>query len=154
MATRLKNKYDRAGEYRCFVLQKELVERSFPFFRCTLKKDILECVGEITPSEHCDTYKISIRYKKDGIPEVRILYPETRHRVHMYPNGTLCLYDHRDQPWNARDNLHKKLIPWIAEWLVFYELFLMCGEWRGPEAPHDGFEKKTEIPVIRGSKYG
>jgi hypothetical protein len=85
---------------------------------------------------------------------VRILSPEIRKRIHMYPNGTLCLYDHRDQPWNARDNLDEKIIPWIAEWLVFYELYLISDKWLGPEAPHDGGEKKTESTIIRGSKYG
>jgi hypothetical protein len=34
------------------------------------------------------------------------------------------------------DNLHQKIIPWIAEWLVYYELYLICGKWLGPEAPH------------------
>jgi len=36
------------------------------------------------------------------------------------------------------DNIHEKIIPWIAEWLVFYELYRICGKWLGPEAPHGG----------------
>ena len=62
----------------------------------------------------------------------------------MYRDGTLCLYDFRVQPWSSWDNIHEKIIPWTAEWLVFYELYLMCGKWLGPEAPHGDGEKEAE----------
>jgi hypothetical protein len=137
-------KRDRAAEYRHFVIQKQLVERHFPCFRCTLRKNILECVGEIVPSAQCSTYQIGIRYRNDGIPEVRIRRPEIPNRIHMYGNGNLCLYDYREQPWSAGDNIHEKIIPWTAEWLVFYELYLICGKWLGPEAAHGVREKKPE----------
>ena len=45
----------------------------------------------------------------------------------MYDNGALCLYKPAETPWKLSDNLQKKIIPWAAEWLVFYELYLMCG---------------------------
>lgn len=112
-----------------------------------LHKNILECTGEIKPSEHCATYVFEISYKNGGIPEVRIQRPVVPQsvwgQVHIFPNGTLCLYDHREQPWLWTDNLHEKIIPWTAEWLVFYELFLMCNKWLGPEAPHG---KDVKVP--------
>lgn len=150
MGLAIKNRRDRASEYRHFVMQKHLVEKHFTGFRCALRNNVLECVGDITPSEHCATYRIAIRYKKDGIPEVRIRNPVIpqgiKGRVHIYDNGTLCLYDYREQPWQVTDNLHEKIIPWTAEWLVFYELYLMCGQWLGSEAPH-GSDKKTPQKV-------
>ena len=54
----------------------------------------------------------------------------------MYGNGPLCLYDPRETPWQRMDNVHQKIIPWIAEWLVYYELYLIYGKWLGPEALH------------------
>jgi len=126
-------------------MQKLLVEKHFPGFRCVLRNNVLECVGNITPSEFCTSYRIAIRYKKDGIPATRILDPEIPRdlygRVHIYQTGTLCLFDHREQPWLRMDNLHEKIIPWTAEWLVFYEIFLLCGKWLGAEAPHSKEEK-------------
>jgi hypothetical protein len=62
----------------------------------------------------------------------------------MYSSGDLCLYDFREQPWMATDNLHEKIIPWVAEWLVYYELFLLTGKWLGPEAPHGGDIKSPQ----------
>ena len=79
---------------------------------------------------------------------VRILepgiLPEIYRRVHIYRNGTLCLYDPRERPWSNRDNLHETVIPWTAEWLVYYELFLISGEWHGPEAPHGDQPKEPQ----------
>ena len=144
MAIRRMINRDRASEYRHFVMQKQLVEKYFPCFRCSIRHNVLECVGEIVPSEHCGSYEIGIRYRHEGIPEVKIRRPEISNRVHMYRNDTLCLYDYRDQPWSGRNNLHETIIPWTAEWLVFYELYLECGKWLGPEAPHGADEKKPE----------
>lgn len=136
---------DSAAEYRRFVLQKQLVEKHFPCFRCTLRGDVLGCIGEIVPSENCDAYQLGIRYKFLGIPEVRVRKPRIEKRVHMYRDDTLCLYDHREQPWNSTSNLHETVIPWAAEWLVFYELYLLYGKWLGPEAPHgEGQSKQVE----------
>lgn len=135
---------NRATEYRHFVLQKHLVEKHFTCFRCTLHRNVLECAGEITPSVHCDTYKIAIRYPLNGIPRVKIRRPEISKPVHMYRDGSLCLYDYREQPWSTADNIHETIIPWTAEWLVFYELYLLCGKWLGPEAPHGTEEKEPE----------
>ncbi|PYJ64114.1 MAG: hypothetical protein DME24_00075 [Verrucomicrobia bacterium] len=56
--------------------------------------------------------------------------------VHMYHNDTLCLYDWRAQPWQKNWHLHQTIIPWMAEWLVFYELWLLTGKWLGKSAAH------------------
>ncbi|HWX23034.1 MAG TPA: hypothetical protein VN578_24290 [Candidatus Binatia bacterium] len=54
----------------------------------------------------------------------------------MYSDCKLCLYDWRDQPWQDKWHLHETVIPWAAEWLVFYELLLLTGKWHGPSALH------------------
>lgn len=130
------------------VRQKSLVERNFPCFSCTLSvhPSELVCTGEIQPCPECDTYKVQITLTKGGVPRVRIVSPriEPRAAIHMYSNGTLCLYDHREQPWKVDDNLHEKIIPWTAEWLVYYELFKLDGKWLGPEAPHRNSPKRPQ----------
>jgi hypothetical protein len=133
--------------YRRFVIQKALIEKHFPCFQCQLSHRLLSCDGIITPSEGCDTYRVSISYEQGGVPRVRIKEPRiaVSPRIHMYRDGTLCLYQPAEDPWNALDNIHEKIIPWTAEWLVFYELYLLCGEWLGPEAPHCSNEKQGQI---------
>ena len=150
MAHPNRHRRDRAAEYRRFVLQKQLVERHFPVFTCELRNNVLQCVGSIVPSEHCGSYRIGIRYKKGGIPEVRVRDPiiprEHYSRAHIYREGSLCLFDHRDRPWSAMDDLHATIIPWTAEWLVLYELFLVCGKWLGPETAHGTSPKEPQEP--------
>lgn len=137
---------DYKARYSHFVAQKILVERHFPCFKCDLCRSVLDCQGTITPSDGCSSYSVHISYKQNGVPDVQIRKPiipqELWGKVHVYPSGKLCLYDPREHPWKWTDNLHEKIIPWTAEWLVFYELFLMCGKWLGPEAPH-GVVSKT-----------
>lgn len=137
---------DRGVDYRRFVIQKALIEKHFPCFQCALSHRHLTCDGIITPSEDCATYRISISYRQDGVPKVRIKDPQIvpSHGIHMYNDGTLCLYQPSENPWKPSDNIHEKIIPWTAEWLVFYELHLMCGRWLGPEAKHHTVEKKPQ----------
>jgi hypothetical protein len=80
------------------------------------------------------------------IPHVRILSPEIEPstKIHMYPTGDLCLYKPSEQPWMESDYIHEKIVPWIAEWLVYYELFKIIGQWLGPEATHDSGPKEVQ----------
>jgi hypothetical protein len=129
---------DHRLDYRRFVIQKTLIEKHFPCFTCKLRRGHLKCEGRITPSEGCATYRVAISYEQGGVPKVVIKEPHITPSpsIHMYRNGALCLYQPIEDPWKPADNIHQKIIPWTAEWLVFYELFLICGKWLGPEAPH------------------
>jgi len=129
---------DRSVEYRHFVVQKALIDKHFPCFKTKLLHRRLECEGFITPSQDCTTYRVAISYERNKVPKVRIKEPQITPSasIHMYGDGSLCLYKPTEQPWRSSDNIHEKIIPWIAEWLVFYELYLICGKWLGPEAEH------------------
>ena len=146
---RWNNKRTHGNDYRHFVMQKILIEQNFPLFECSLHKDRLTCSGSITPSDYCETYRISITLPKGKPPKVKIKYPEIipSSKIHIYSNGSLCLYDHRERPWTAQDNIHDTIIPWTAEWLIYYELYKICGKWLGPEAPHDSAPKKPQKSV-------
>lgn len=123
-----------------------MMRKHFPCFECSLRHRVLSCIGEITPSEGCDTYRVQIRLAVGMTPKVRILSPEIMYNpnVHMYLNGNLCLFKPSEQPWRAKDYIHEKIVPWTAEWLVYYELFKITGEWLGPEATHDSGPKKIQ----------
>ena len=130
---------DRARLYRRCVAQKQGIERHFDCFLCRMpRSDELICDGKMSPEEDCDTYDIQIRYSPPGVPTVRILSPKLvkSPKIHLYNNESLCLYFPDDDPWKSTDLIYKKLIPWTAEWLLYYEIFLVIGDWQGPEAPH------------------
>ncbi len=131
--------HDRRIDYRRFIIQKALIEKHFNSFRCKLRHRHLKCEGVIVPSKNCSAYHIAISYRQDSVPEVRVTRPKIvpSQEIHMYADGTLCLYKPADDPWKSSDNIHEKIIPWTAEWLVFYELYLLEGQWLGPEAEHN-----------------
>lgn len=138
-----KSKHD-SGKH--LVLQKIQMATHFPCFRCSLQHRVLICTGEITPSEGCDTYQIQITLPVGKIPRVRILKPDIvpSIRIHMYPSGDLCLYKPSEQPWMEKDFIHEKIVPWTAEWLVYYELFKITDHWYGPEASHGSEPKEVQ----------
>lgn len=128
-----------------FILEKNRLKKYFPFLNCTLRGSQLTCRGSIVPSEGCNTYKIKLVYRKGRAPKVYIIDPliEPHSKYHMYKERNLCLFDSRVAPWSPDMMVHETIIPWTAEWLVFYELWKDTGEWKGPEAPHgdDEMEK-------------
>ena len=137
---------DRAAEYRLFLRQKSLIEQYFPCFKCHLYGNRLTCKGRIIPSEDCDEYLIRIRYDYEKVPRVEIIEPtiEPSPKIHIYGCGALCLCDPRQTPWRRLNNVHETIIPWTAEWLVYYELYLIRGKWLGPEAPHEASGKLSD----------
>jgi hypothetical protein len=62
----------------------------------------------------------------------------------MYKEGNLCLYDWREMPWRTEMKIHETIIPWTAEWLVFYEIWKLTGSWLGAESSHGVGEKRAE----------
>lgn len=43
----------------------------------------------------------------------------------------LCLYHPRKAEWNKFQMIHETIIPWICDWLYYYELWQDDGIWRG-----------------------
>lgn len=94
------------------------------------------CRGQIQPTESSRQYRIEVAYEPWDIPEIRVLEPEIKPHaaIHIYKEGPLCVYYWKEQPWLDRYHLHETVIPWTAEWLVFYELYLLTGIWYGKSA--------------------
>jgi len=137
MASRIR--YLRQSRYKLNCLQKLNIERTYPCFSCKARTDRLECVGRINPDPDDDegaSYKIKIVYRR--VPKVWVISPKIDYNadIHMYRDGSLCLYYPEDFRWSDKSNIHDTILPWTAEWLVFYERYLNSGNWEGPEAPH------------------
>ena len=135
MARILGNPGDR---YRRIVCEQALIREAFPFLNPRIRGLELDCRGRIRPTAGCGLYRVELHYTSGRSPTVRIIEPqiERRSEIHIYGDGALCLYDWREQPWSDKWHLHETIIPWAAEWLVFYELFLATGKWLGASAIH------------------
>lgn len=123
--------------FAVFHREKHLVERRYPAFRCQLLRNSLRCRGEVASPSGKGTYRVRIDYRPGQPPSVFILNPDIEYRhhalTHFYPaDNSLCLYYPGDLHWGSRHHLHDKTIPWLAEWLVFYELYQITGRWEGP----------------------
>lgn len=129
---------NKADKYRKVVTEQVLLRENFPFLNSRISGLELTCRGRIQPTEHSGSYRIEICYAPWDSPEVRVIDPKLEFvkDAHMYRNDTLCLYDWRETPWQKNWHLHETIIPWTAEWLIFYELWLLTGKWRGKSAIH------------------
>ncbi len=108
-----------------------------PNWTCRLNVGGLVARGTVRPSELSQEYAVEIRYHVGNHPEVRVVSPKLTDRgdgqpvPHLYTDGTLCLYRPRYREWTPVDLISQTIIPWISEWLYFYELWLATGTWLG-----------------------
>lgn len=141
-------------KYRKSVYEEMLVKRRFPGFDCRINGRRLVCRGKLKPTENSEEYRIEVSYTPWGSPDVKILSPkiEPKRELHFYKTGNLCLYDWREQPWQDRWHLADTVIPWTAEWLLYYEIYLLTGKWIGKSAIHGDATKIAEpIPSEENS---
>ena len=104
----------------------------------TLKPGRLSWTGRLQPCDLSRIYTVQITYARGRYPAVRVLAPklqaaENGFLPHTYDNGTLCLYDAGQ--WNATMLIVDTIVPWAAEWLLHYEIWLATGEWSGDHDP-------------------
>jgi len=99
-----------------------------------LRHDALRWSSELTPSALSRSYTIELLYRLGEHPKVRLLKPVIDGRLgeslpHVFRDGTLCLY--KEGEWSSSMLLADTVVPWTAEWLLFYELWIPGGEWYG-----------------------
>ena len=137
---------DNAEKSRRLITESLAIQKHFPFLHTRVVGNRLVCRGHMQPSDASATYRVEMVYRPWNAPEVRILTPPIKpeRHLHFYKDGTLCLYDWREQPWQRHWRLADTVIPWTAEWLLYYELYKLTGKWLGREAAHA--VPKTEEP--------
>lgn len=117
---------------------------AWPSFACVWKKGIATWTGKLQPQEWGHEYVVKIRFGRSGRPVVHVLDLDLVPRPpHIFPDGSLCLFKSSESRWSRRLAVADTIVPWTAEWLLFYELWRDTGKWWGPEAPHDPQKQKT-----------
>jgi len=98
--------------------------------------------GELRPQDDSPLYRVRIDWCEVKRPRVFVEAPTLHPKApHLYADRSLCLYYPRDESWTRHKHLANTIVPWTAEWLLFYELWMETGRWFGPEAPHDRLKK-------------
>jgi hypothetical protein len=152
--------------------QDAAIRRLFPAFRQTCALDFVSVWrGPVRPI--AKTYEIGITY----IPRTRfggarvanpwitveVLDPiisldprSTGERPpHIFPRRdiragwSLCLYDPRKGQWGPDRFIADTIIPWTAEWLFFFEGWLIDGQWAGggTHPDHQEPSRRTRCPI-------
>jgi hypothetical protein len=126
-----------AKKYALLVHQKVLIEKHYDFLECNIKDNVLTCIGWLQLENCAESYRIKIEYVVGHEPKTTILRPSIipSKAIHMYRDHSLCLHYPPDMPWNEKINICDYTIPWISEWIIFYEVYKITGKWEGPESP-------------------
>lgn len=114
------------------------MRKVFPQFReRDNRRGGLRWEGQLRPSPDSTEYSIRIDHDSGKVPRVFVDNPPIdKSAPHRYPGGDLCLYWPKEWRWSANEKLSETLVPWIALWLYYYEIWQFCGKWLGPSSPH------------------
>jgi hypothetical protein len=111
------------------------LNRSYPGAESQLLKGGLRWIGTIQPAEVSESYRVMITWDgRASRPTVRVLQPKVRDLPdkkvpHVFSDMSLCLHLHDE--WHPDTLISASVIPWTSEWLLYYELWLLTGEWFG-----------------------
>ena len=112
------------------------LKRLFPQSRVHIQSSCLIWEGRIIPTELSQAYTVRLSYKLGKSPRINVLDPELmapegKSLPHIYPGKRLCLHYPGNGDWCGDMLLSETIVPWISEWLYFYEIWLVTGEWYG-----------------------
>lgn len=127
-----------------------------PGFDYRIRDGQLIGTGSIRPAPLCRSYVFRLNYKLGDCPKITILDPALRSRSdqdripHTYSASEPCLF-RPGTDWDSSQCIAATIIPWLAMWLSFYEIWHATGEWLGggehPLVPDESAsdEATTEI---------
>ena len=121
--------------------QLAAIRTVLPGARGAVRRGELICVVELQPTPASRTYTVRLAYRHGRHPEVTVIgppldrHPDAEHLPHVYKGDVLCLY--YPGQWNHDRLLAHTVLPWAAEWLLHYELWLITGLWSGSGVGHD-----------------
>lgn len=133
------------------------MRRLWPRFDCERKPDgLLIWSGYLRPHAQC--YKIAVFWNASQfeLPYVMIVCPDLEplkggsfeqipHLIYDDANpkhSGLCLFDPDGNEWCKAKLIAETTMFWTCEWLYYYEIWHVTGEWLGPSI---GYESIAEI---------
>lgn len=103
----------------------------YPDSEIVLTRNELVWRGVLTPAEYSNTYEVVISHNLRQAPIVYVARPRLdvvpgKQLPHVFTLNTLCLHT-LSRSWIAARLLGDTVVPWVSEWLFFYELWLATG---------------------------
>lgn len=122
-----------------YDIQIWAMKSRYPQFKVIKKsKSEFEFIGDLHVKPELPVYTVSITYRVNSAPQVRIISPAlVPEPPHFYSKSkTLCLYHPDNFNWTKDKLIANQIVSWTAGWIYFYEVWLQTGIWYGPEAHH------------------
>jgi hypothetical protein len=133
----VKNKRRFPKTHISVAMQNLFMQRKFPQFKFYWENGVGIWRGALQPSPVSPVYHILIKYNISLVPKVWVLSPELKATTpHRYKDGTLCLYWDKEWAWFPDQDITNTIVPWVALWLYYYEIWLDTNEWLAEAAPH------------------
>ena len=96
---------------------------------------------DLLPTPVSRTYRVQIDFYGDRSPKIYVLSPDIfalstgRKPPHLYtPHehpAHLCLFHPDRGDWARHMRVSETIVPWAAEWLLHFEVWLATNEWHG-----------------------
>jgi hypothetical protein len=130
----------RAAHHNAVLLnQKRWILYHYDHLDCSIKDGKLVCRGKISSPDYLNIYYVEITYRVGSIPFCKILEPTSIVpclEIHMADDRSLCLYFPEELKWNDSLKISDYFVPWLSEWVLYYEIYLRNGgKWLGPKSP-------------------
>jgi hypothetical protein len=135
-------------------LQAAALKRDYPEGDTVLSRgQLLTWKGSLRPTEVSADYEVLLAYQPRLChdPFVYVVSPRLRAwrgdpLPHVYQHNRLCLY--LDDEWTPTKPLADTFLPWAANWLFFYEVWVATGDWLG-EGEHPGSRSRSNRATRR-----
>ncbi len=124
------------------IVQVGRLKSLFPDSKISrIGEESLVWVHNIIPTPLSNSYKLKVHYRRNKgvdccVQEPKLLLAAGQRVLpHVYStlHQKLCLFYPDGREWNARMLLTETIIPWASEWLLYYEIWLATGVWKGAE---------------------
>lgn len=124
------------SQKRSLALQMVKLKQAFPESKCSIQRNRLAWEGTLQPTGLSARYKAEISCTVNGKPDVWVSgdnivdHDNIPHKYDIDKGRVnVCLYlpAEHNSSWLFTDTI----IPWIIEWLYFYEVWLATGAWLG-----------------------
>ena len=127
------------NKFLAIHLEIKLLKKYFSFLKFHIKGNKLFCNGFFQPTVHSPIYHYRLEWEPGTAPKVFPVRPSIALHpdIHMYADGSLCLYYPKDFVYSEKSNIHDTILPWAHEWFVFYELYQIKGRWLHPYVEHN-----------------
>ena len=130
--------------------QYERLKTSFPdLVQEELSDTKFSVVIKLRPDVFSKEYDVRVLFETGRVSvyvigELKIASNRTK-LPHVYSNELkhICLYGKEGESWSSEKSIVSTIVPWASEWLYYYELWLIDGQWHG--GGHDEYANEKKV---------